>query len=72
MADTPTVQDIDLWRGRIEDMQLLKPEKVIPGHYVKNDTSPASLDFIKKYLADYKNAVVAPKDSAGIVSEMEK
>ncbi|MBO1811252.1 hypothetical protein J4G53_23665 [Serratia ureilytica] len=35
MADTPTVQDIELWRGRIEDMQSLKPEKVIPGHYVK-------------------------------------
>lgn len=72
LADTPTIQDIDLWRGRIEDMQSLKPEKVIPGHSVNNDTSPASLGFIKKYLTDYKNAVVAHKDSAGIVSEMEK
>lgn len=72
MADTSTVRDIDLWLGRIEDMQSLKPEKVIPGHSVNNDNSPVSLDFVKKYLTDYKNAVVAHKDSAGIISDMKK
>lgn len=71
MADTSTVQDIDLWISRIEDMQSLKPEKVIPGHYIKNEFSPSVLDFVKKYLMDYKKAVIAHKDSGGIASDME-
>lgn len=72
MADTPTVHDIDLWINRIKDMQSLNPKQVIPGHYIKHDTSPEALDFIKKYLEDYKTAVTTYKDSAGIVSYMEK
>ncbi|WP_074381128.1 MBL fold metallo-hydrolase [Bartonella doshiae] len=72
MADTSNIQDIDLWIKRIEDMQSLKPEKVIPGHYIKNDTSPTSLDFVKKYLTDYKNAALLHKDSSSIISDMEK
>lgn len=72
MADTLTIQDIDLWISRIEDMQSLKPEKVIPGHYIKKELSPSVLDFIKKYLVDYKTAAIAHKDSEGIVSDMKK
>ena len=72
MADTLTIQDIDLWINRIEDMQSLKPEKVIPGHFLQNELSPSALDFVKQYLMDYKKAVIAHKDSGGIVSDMEK
>lgn len=72
MADTPTVRHIDLWISLIADMQSLHPEKVIPGHYTQSDLSPAALDFIKQYLEDYKTAVSAHKDSAGIISDMEK
>lgn len=72
MADMSTVQDIDLRISRIEDMQSLKPEIVIPGHYIKNEWSPSSLDFVKKYLTDYKKAAIAHKDSGGIASDMEK
>ncbi|EJF98120.1 hypothetical protein MEI_00619 [Bartonella vinsonii subsp. arupensis Pm136co] len=72
MADTSSIQGIDLWIKNIEDMQSLKPEKVIPGHYVKDDTSPTSLDFIKKYLTDYKNAAISHKDSASIIADMKK
>lgn len=72
MADVSTVQGIDLWIGRIEDMQSLKPEKVIPGHYIENDMSPSVLDFVKKYLTDYREAAASHCDSAGIISEMEK
>ncbi|EIY5154410.1 MBL fold metallo-hydrolase [Klebsiella variicola] len=70
MADTQTVKDIDLWCERIEDMQSLMPEKVIPGHYIKQDESPAALEFIMKYLTDYKNSVVTYKNASDIISEM--
>ncbi|MBB5073864.1 hypothetical protein HNQ69_000990 [Bartonella callosciuri] len=53
-------------------MQSLKPEMVIPGHYIKNDTSPALLDFVKTSLTDYKNAAISHKDSSSIISDMEK
>ncbi|MDQ7098781.1 MULTISPECIES: MBL fold metallo-hydrolase [unclassified Serratia (in: enterobacteria)] len=72
MADTPTVQDIDLWIKRINAMQSLKPEKVIPGHSINNDTSPKSLNFIKKYLIDYKKSALYHKNSADIIANMEK
>lgn len=72
MADTTTVQGIDLWIKCIEDMQSLQPEKVIPGHYIKSDMSPSLLNFIKKYLTDYRMAVTSHTTSAGIVADMEK
>lgn len=72
MADTPTVHDIDLWISRTADIQSLNPEKVIPGHYIKSDLSPAVLDFVKKYLEDYKMVVTTNKDSSTIISDMEK
>lgn len=72
MADAPTVQSIDRWIDCIDDMQSLKPEKVIPGHYITNDMSPSTLDFVKKYLVDYRSAAASHKHSAGIVSDMEK
>lgn len=71
MADTSTVENIDRWIKVIDDMQSLKPEKVIPGHYVKSTFSPAVLDVVKKYLSDYKLAVTANKDASGIISAME-
>ncbi|KIC85300.1 MBL fold metallo-hydrolase [Pantoea agglomerans] len=73
MADTPTLRDIDLWLKRVENMKALKPEKVIPGHYINNDMSPDSLNFVKKYLTDYKNSVVNHhNDSGAIISDMKK
>lgn len=73
MADTSAVSDIDLWLKRIENMQALKPEKVIPGHSITNDISPDSLKFVKKYLTDYKDSAVAHhNDAAAIISDMKK
>lgn len=72
MADTTSIQSIDLWINRIKDMQSLAPEKVIPGHYVKSDFSPSVLESVKKYLEAYKAAVSTHKDSTGIISAMKK
>lgn len=72
MADAWNVREIDLWISRIADMQSLKPQRVIPGHYTTNDTSPATLAFVKKYLEDYKAAVSMYKHSIGIIAEMAK
>lgn len=71
MADTSSINAIDMLLARIADMQSLKPQRVIPAHYVKEDTSPAVLDFVKRYLTDYKNAAMTHKDAAGIVAAME-
>lgn len=72
MADARTVREIDLWISRISDMQSLKPTRVIPGHYMRNDTSPATLAFVKKYLEDYKAAVTTHMHSTGIIRDMER
>ncbi|RYC38738.1 MBL fold hydrolase [Pectobacterium zantedeschiae] len=72
MADTSTAKDIDRWINVIDDMRSLKPEKVIPGHYVKSDFSPAILGFVRKYLSDYKVAASTNKDASGIIAELEK
>lgn len=72
MADAWNVREIDLWISRIDDMRSLNPQRVIPGHYLKDDTSPMTLAFVKKYLEDYKAAVTMHMHSAGIIRDMEQ
>lgn len=72
MADTRTVQDIDLWIARIDGMKALQPERVIPGHHIKSDLSPAVLDFVRQYLLDYRNAATPHHNAEHIIAEMDK
>jgi len=72
MADSQKACDIDKWIKQIKDMKSLTPNAVIPSHYTKEDTSPATLDFIIKYLEDYKDALDDNNNSSGVVADMEK
>ncbi|WP_313093564.1 MBL fold metallo-hydrolase [Chryseobacterium flavum] len=72
MADTKNVHAIDQWIGQIEAMKALKPEQVVPSHFAKPSTSPKSLDFVKSYLENYKQAVTESKTTPAIVDFMVK
>ncbi|WP_431611949.1 MoaF-related domain-containing protein [Chryseobacterium sp. 'Rf worker isolate 10'] len=72
MADTQNVKAIDQWIGQIDAMKALKPEQVIPSHFAELSTSPQSLDFVKSYLENYKQAVTENKTSPSIVDFMVK
>lgn len=72
MADTQNVKAIDQWIGQIDAMKALKPEQVIPSHFAKESLSPASLDFVKSYLENYKKAVTENKTASAIVDFMVK
>ena len=72
MADTQNVKTVDQWIGQIDAMKGLKPEKVIPSHFAELSTSPQSLDFVKNYLENYKQAVTENKTTSAIVDFMVK
>ncbi|MDN3694731.1 MBL fold metallo-hydrolase [Chryseobacterium tructae] len=72
MADTQNVKAIDQWIGQIAAMSSLRPQQVIPSHFAKQSLSPASLDFVKAYLENYKKAVTENKTSSSIVNFMVK
>ncbi|MGN7866643.1 MoaF-related domain-containing protein [Chryseobacterium sp. 22458] len=72
MADTQNVKAIDQWIGQIDAMKALKPEKVIPSHFAELSASSQSLDFVKSYLENYKQAVTENKTSSAIVDFMVK
>lgn len=72
MADTQNVKAIDQWIGQIDAMKALKPEQVIPSHFAELSTSPKSLDFVKSYLENYKQAVTENKTSFAVVDFMVK
>ena len=70
MADTTTPAAIDAWLRIIEDMKSLEPARVIAGHFLTSDESPAQLDFVHDYLTAYQQAASASGTSAGIVAAM--
>ncbi len=72
MADTQNLKAIDQWIGQLDAMKALNPQQVIPSHYVQQTLSPASLDFVKTYLENYRKAVTENKTSEGIVNYMLK
>ena len=71
MADTNGVKGINLWTKQLDKILSLKPEQVIPGHYIKSDFSPKPLDWIKGYLSNFKTAVTENKTSTEIVNFMK-
>lgn len=70
MADTPTPAAIDAWLRVIEDMKSLTPARIIAGHFMTSDESPAQLDFVRDYLTAYRQAASARATSADIVAAM--
>lgn len=70
MADTTTPAAIDAWLRVIEGMRGLAPARVIAGHFLTADESPAQLDFVHDYLKAYREAASPKATSASIVAAM--
>ncbi|MDC8106767.1 MBL fold metallo-hydrolase [Chryseobacterium sp. B21-037] len=70
MADTQNNEAIDKWIAQIDAMKALQPQQVVPSHFAKLNLSPQSLDFVKKYLENYKKAVHENKSSDAVVKYM--
>lgn len=72
-ADTQGKKGYSNWKARLNEMKELSPEKVIPGHFIRenNTFSPASIDFTKQYLTDFEAAVKNSTSSAELVAIMQ-
>ena len=70
MADTTTPSAIDAWLRVVAGMKDLAPARVIAGHFLASDESPAQLDFVDDYLEAYRQAASGRKSSSDIVAAM--
>ena len=71
LADTQGDKGLEQWEQVISAMKQLNPETVVPGHYVTSTYQPAVLDFVGKYVADFRQAAAKSHDAAGLISSME-
>ncbi|MEW7949335.1 MBL fold metallo-hydrolase, partial [Enterobacter hormaechei subsp. xiangfangensis] len=72
-ADTQTPESRKQWQQTLDSMAALKPEHVIPGHYL--GTPPAgtgAIDFTRRYLHQFEQALMTHKASTGVISTMKK
>lgn len=69
-ADTQSVPEINAWIKQIDDMKALNPNKVIPSHFNTADDSPKTLDWVKGYLQNYKEAVTTKHSSKDVINFM--
>ena len=72
MADTQGDKGIERWQQVISAMKQLEPATVVPAHFVSSDYMPQVLDFVGKYLADYRQAAVKSNNAAELTAAMEK
>lgn len=71
-ADTQTPENRKQWQQTLDSMAALKPEHVIPGHYL--GTPPAgtgAIDFTRRYLQQFEQALTADKASTGVINTMK-
>ena len=72
MADTQGDKGIERWQQVISAMKQLEPATVVPAHFVSSDYMPQVLDFVGKYLADYRQAAAKSNNAAELTAAMEK
>ena len=72
MADTQGDKGIERWQQVIATMKQLEPATVVPAHFVSSDYTPKVLDFVEKYLADYRQAAAKSNNAAELTAVMEK
>jgi len=72
MADTKGDKGIERWQQVIATMKQLEPATVVPAHFVSSDYKPQVLDFVGKYLAEYRQAAAKSNNAAELTAAMEK
>jgi len=73
VADTQTPQSRADWQQTLESIKALKPEVVVPGHFLPG--APQTLEsvtFTQNYLTRLENALPKAKDSAQLIAAMKK
>lgn len=73
VADTQTPQSRSDWQQTLESIKTLKPEVVVPGHFLPG--APQTLEsvtFTQNYLTRLENALPKAKDSAQLIAVMKK
>ena len=72
MADTQGDKGIERWQQVISAMKQLEPATVVPAHFISSDYKPQVLDFVGKYLADYRQAAAKSNNADELTAAMEK
>lgn len=73
VADTQTAQSRADWQQTLESIKALKPEVVVPGHFLPD--APQTLEsvtFTQNYLTTLEKALPKAKDSAQLIAAMKK
>ena len=73
MADTQTAQSRAEWQQTLEGISALKPDVVVPGHYLPGaPLTLASVTFTQGYIAAVEKALPKAKDAAQLVAMLKK
>ncbi|MCH4195802.1 MAG: MBL fold metallo-hydrolase [Serratia liquefaciens] len=73
IADNQTVESRAHWQQTLEGIKALKPEVVVPGHFLPgSDQTLKSVTFTQNYLTTLEAELPKAKDSAALVAAMKK
>lgn len=73
MADNQTPESRDHWREILNEILDLKPERVIPGHYLgKSSENISSVTFTRDYIVKFEEAAKQSKNSTELIAAMKK
>ncbi|CAI1023729.1 Arsenate reductase and related proteins, glutaredoxin family [Serratia liquefaciens] len=73
IADNQTVESRTHWQQTLEGIKALKPEVVVPGHFLPGaDQTLKSVTFTQNYLTTLEAELPKAKDSAALVAAMKK
>ncbi|MGL5966472.1 MAG: Vmh family MBL fold metallo-hydrolase [Kluyvera sp.] len=71
-ADTQTPEIRQGWIKVLGEMQALKPQQVIPGHYLgERPANDAAIAFTRSYLQTFEQALKDQKGSAAVIKTMK-
>ena len=71
MADTQSAQSHKDWLTTLQRIEQLKPNTVIPGHYLGNPTLK-SVAFTADYIKAFDSETAKAKDSTALIAAMKK
>lgn len=73
MADTKDSQARQNWLLTLNNIRALKPEVIIPGHFLGNlPTGMTALDFTETYIRTFNTAVAESKNAQELIEKMKK
>jgi len=73
IADNQTVESRAHWQQTLEGIKALKPEVVVPGHFLPGaDQTLKSVTFTQNYLTTLEAELPKAKNSAALVAAMKK